>query len=176
MKYYIGIDIGLKGGMTLMNEDSKIIKCFSIPTIEVMVGKKKKIRNQYDIQSIHSAIEEWQRGWAIEKAGMERLRAIPNQSSQTAFSMGGGAMLFKTLFTVYEIPFIEFEPRAWQQKIFKNLGIQYKKDTTKQASIQAARQLWPGASFLPNARCRVPSDGMTDSACIALYTRINNEL
>jgi len=110
------------------------------------------------------------------KAGMERLRAIPNQSSMTAFSMGGGTMLFKTLFTVHKISFIEIEPRSWQQKIFKNLGIQYNKDTTKKASIQAARQLWPSERFLATPRSRVPSDGMTDASCIALYTKINDEL
>lgn len=172
MHYYIGIDIGLSGGMSIIDENKKLRACYAMPTIDVLIGKSKKIRKQYNIQVINAIIEEWRRLYSVSFAGFERLRAIPNQSSQTAFSMGGGAMLFKTLFTVKQIAFVEFEPRAWQQKIFKQLGIQYKKDTTKLASIQAAKQMFPGTSFLANERCRTDHDGMTDSACIALYIKI----
>lgn len=172
MKYYIGVDLGLLGGITLLNEDKKIIDCRAIPTIRVLVGKK--IRNQYDINGINNIILEW-REKEITKAGMERLRPMPMQAIQVAFSMGGGMMLFKTLFTIYKIPFIEFEPRAWQKKIFGDLGVQYNKDTTKQASIQAAKQLFPGANFKATEKSRVDSHGMTDSANISLYTLLTDQ-
>lgn len=166
---FIGIDIGLSGGLTLINKDKQIIDCRPMPTIDVMMGKARKIRQQYDIPGINAIIKEWLNLYQVSVAGFERLRAIPKQSSQTAFSMGGGAMLFKTLFTVWSIPYVEIEPRAWQQKIFGQLGIQYKADTTKKASIQAAKQLFPSQCFLANERCRTDHDGMTDSACIALF-------
>lgn len=172
MNYYIGIDIGLKGGLSLIDDNKKLFFVKSIPTIDVLVGKK--IRKQYDIKSIIDIIETFTIGRNITMTGFERLRAIPSQSSQTAFSMGGGAMLFKSICTFLEIPFTEIEPRAWQQKIFNQLGIQYNKDTTKKASIQAAKQLFPGELFLPNDRCRTASDGMTDAALIGLYIKILN--
>jgi hypothetical protein len=174
MKHYIGVDIGLKGGMSIINEKKTLVHTTPIPTREVLVGKK--IRNQYNINDISYIIKCWASDYEVASAGMERLRAIPNQSSQTAFSMGAGSMLFKAIFTFWSVPFLEFEPRAWQQKIFKTQGIQYNAKTTKQASIMACSQLWPQERFLATPRSRVPSDGMTDSACIALYTKINDEL
>lgn len=173
MKYYIGADLGLSGAITLLDENKKIVECRAMPTINVVVGKAKKIRKQYDISAINVIIERWESDIKISKAGFERLRAIPRLSSlKVAFSMGAGSMLFKTLFTVHNIPFVEFEPRSWQKEIFGNLGIQYNKDTTKIASVQAAKQLFPGTNFRRTERCTKDDDGMTDSACIALYTKI----
>lgn len=170
METYIGVDIGINGGISLINKHCQIIECKSIPVIEVLVGGKK--RSQYDILGINNIIKDWIFNYKIVRAGMERLRAIPNQASQVAFSMGGGSMLFKTLFTVYSIPFVEYEPRAWQKEIFNRAGVQYDKDTTKIASVAAAKVLFPGFSFKKSERCRVDSPDLTDSANIALYTKL----
>ena len=167
MKHYLGVDLGLQGAMSLISEDKKLIICEPIPTIEVMVGKK--MRNQYDISGINAIIKAWIADYSIVKASMERLRAIPHQASQVAFSMGGGTMLFKTLFTVHKIPFIEIEARSWQKRIFGDLGVQYTSKTTKQASVQAAKSLFPGFCFKRTERSRVDSPDMTDSALIGLF-------
>ena len=167
MKYVIGVDLGISGGISLVSENKELIICEPIPTIEVLVGKK--MRNQYDISSINAIIKAWMDDYAIVKAGMERLRAFPGQSSQTGFSLGGSTMLFKTLFTIFKIPFIEIEPRAWQKKIFGDLGVQYTAKTTKQASVQAAKQLFPGFNFKRTEQSRVDSPDMTDSALIGLF-------
>lgn len=165
-KAICGLDIGLQGGLTIISEN-KIVKILPLPTIDVLVNKK--IRKQYDIPGVNELVKRLSIQFEIQKVAMERLRAIPNQSSQTAFSLGGGSMLFKTIFIVYGIVFIEIEPKSWQQSVFKELGIQYNGDTTKQASIQAAKRLFPGTSFLRSDRSRVDSDGLTDSALIAYY-------
>ena len=167
IKCTIGVDIGLHGGMSIINGNNEMVECVAIPTIDVLVGKK--IRQHYDIGLINDIINRWISLYRVSIAGFERLRAIPNQRSQVAFSMGGGAMMFKTLFTIHKIPFMEVEPRSWQKKIFGDLGIQYNKDTTKKASIQAAKQLFPGELFLATERSRVASDGLTDSILISLY-------
>ena len=172
MEYYLGVDLGLQGAISLISENKKLMICEPIPTIEVMVGKK--MRNQYDISCINAIIKAWMSDYCIAKAGMERLRAIPHQASQVAFSMGGGTMLFKTLFTIYKIPFIEIEPRAWQKRIFGDLGVQYTAKTTKQASIQATKQLFPGFDFKRTKRSRIDDHNMTDSVLIGLFTLLTN--
>lgn len=168
-KYYLGIDLGLQGYISIIDNNGKLILSEFIPTIKVLIGKK--MRNQYDITSINEMFKLWISDFNIIKAGIERLRAIPNQSSQTGFSLGGSTMLFKTLFTVHKIPFVEIEARSWQKEIFTNLGVQYDKSTTKEASILAAKQLFPGFSFKRTERCKVDDHNMTDSACIAEYIR-----
>lgn len=170
-QYIIGVDLGLNGGIALLN-DKKLIEYMPMPISGVLVGKK--LKRQYDISKINKIISDFITNYPIGMAGMERLRAIPNQSSQTAFSMGGATMLFKVLFTIYKIPFIEIEPRNWQKKIFGQLGIQYTKETTKIASIQATKQLFPGEDFRANERCRTDSDGITDAILIGLFTSDNS--
>ena len=80
-------------------------------------------------------------------------------------------MLFKTLFTIYKIPYIEVDPVLWQREIFGSQGIQYNKNTTKEASILAAKQLSPGFDFRRTERCKIDDHNMTDSFCIAEYLR-----
>ena len=165
--YFIGIDIGISGAMSLINDNKKLIACEPIQTIKVLVNKK--MRNQYDISSINTIIKMWMSDYNIIKIGFERLRAIPGQASQVAFSMGGGTMLFKTLATIHKIPFVEVEARSWQKKIFGDLGVQYNSKTTKQASIQAAKQLFPGFNFKRTERCKVDDHNMTDSSLIGYF-------
>lgn len=167
-KYYLGIDLGLKGGLSLIRDDKKLICVDLIPTISVKVGKK--LRNKYDLRSIIDLISAWNTEYNIVKAGMERLRGMPGQSSITGFSMGYGSGVFKTILVMLGIPYVEFEPVVWQRAIFKPLGVQYDKKTTKQASIQAAQQLAPSENFLRTERSKVPCDGLTDSFLIGLYT------
>ena len=165
----MGIDLGISGAISIIDNNGKLILCEPIPIISVMVGKK--MRNQYDISSINEMFKLWILDYNIVKAGMERLRPIPMQSSQTGFSLGGSTMLFKTLFTVHKIPFVEIEARSWQKEIFGSLGVQYNKNTTKDASILATKQLFPGYNFKRTERCKVDDHNMTDSACIAKYIR-----
>jgi len=80
--------------------------------------------------------------------------------------LGAGSMLFKSIFTFLNIPFMEVEPRTWQKAIFGELGVQYNSETTKQASVQAARLMFPGFDFRPTVRCKKDSDGLTDAALI----------
>lgn len=157
----IGIDIGLNGGIAILEGDKLTVH--KIPVVSVKVGKK--MRNQYDIQGVYEILRNC-KGEAV----MERLRAIPNQMAQTAFSMGGGSMLFKTLFTVLGIQYREIEPRTWQKDVFKSMRIQYSKDTTKEASILAAKQLYPSVSFKATERCKKDDDGLTDATCMVWWS------
>jgi hypothetical protein len=158
----MGIDIGLSGGIAII--DGEKLTVYTMPVVSVRVGKK--MRNQYDIQGVYSILKDC-KGEAV----MERLRAIPNQMAQTAFSMGAGQMLFKALFTVLGIQYKEIEPRTWQSQVFKSLRIQYDKSTTKEASILSAKQLFPSVSFKPTEKCRKDSDGLTDATCIAYWAK-----
>jgi len=161
----LGIDIGLNGGLTLLSEQNEILKIEPIPTFKAMVGKKE--RNRYDIAETYKIIKKWKEDYYIEKVCMENLK--PMQSSIASFSMGAGSMLFKTILIVLEIPYIEIIPSKWQKNIFGELGIPYTGKTTKIASIQAAKQLFPQESFLRTKKSKKPCDGLTDSALIAYY-------
>lgn len=162
----IGIDLGLKGGIALL-KNGKLFSVDPMPVTDILVGKK--IKSNYDIYEIYAIIKRIVSDYEINMAVMERLRAMPNQMSQTSFSMGYGVGVFRTIFTILEIPYTEIEPRSWQKKVFGQLGISYNKDTTKEASKQAAKQLFPNIDFKRTSRCKTDSDGLTDSALIGYY-------
>ena len=166
-KAYIGVDIGVAGGLCAIGEDDKIIDCVVMPTMEIIVNKKKK--NQYDLQAINL--------WIIKMtdtfqccAIMERLRPMPSQMSQTAFSLGYGTAIFETLFTVHGIKFEKIEARKWQQNMFT--GFTYTKDQTKVISIQVAKTMEPSYDWRATERCKVAHDGKTDSYLLSIYLRI----
>ena len=167
MAYFLSVDLGLQGGLAIL-EDQKVLEVKPMPVIERLVGGK--VRNQYDINAILEIVRSFQccaLPHDIKMAGMELLK--PMQSSVASFSMGAAMGIFRTLFTVLGIPFTEMVPQKWQKEVFGGFGIQYNKTTTKQASIQAAKQIAPGINFLPTERSRKDSDGMTDAACIGYY-------
>lgn len=164
MKVFIGIDVGLNGGITAVDENGKTISCVVIPTMEIIVNKKKK--NQYDIQAIDKIIK----GLAKENTChgiLERLRAMPQQSSQSGFSLGYGSAVFETLFTTHGIRYEKVEPAKWQKAMF--VGYNYTKEQTKVISVQVAKTIDPGQSFLASERCKKDHDGLTDSFCMAHY-------
>jgi len=165
-KYYLSVDLGLSGAISLMSDSKGLIICEPLPTVSVMVGKK--MRNQYDVVAINEMFRAWVSDYNIVGAIAENLRAFPGQSSQTGFSLGGSAMLFKVLCTIYKVPYLTTEPRVWQKEIFGSQGIQYDGKTTKQASVLAAKQLFPGFDFRRTSKCKIDSP---DSACLAEYLR-----
>lgn len=167
MKYFMGVDLGISGGITIIDENGTILVCKPMPTTEIIVNKKKK--NQYDIKTLDRLFDGMNRAYQITEVIMERLRPIPMQSSQTGFSLGMAVGIFRTLFTVYEIPYREVEPRLWQQEMFQ--GTPYDKDTTKEVSIMVANRLAPGFSFKATDRSKKESDGMTDSYNMAVYLK-----
>ena len=168
-KYYLGIDLGISGAISLMSDNKGLIICEPLPTVSVMVGKK--MRNQYDVVAINEMFRAWVSDYNIVGAIAENLRAFPGQSSQTGFSLGKSAMLFKVLCTIYKISYLTTEPVKWQKEIFSSQGIQYDGKTTKQASILAAKQLFPGFNFKKTDRCKKDDHNMTDSACLVEYLR-----
>lgn len=154
--------------MSLLSDKKTILHCIPMPVRDTWVNKK--IRPQYHIEEIIAIIKSWISDYHVEKLVMERVSAIPFQSSQTAFSLGGATFMFETICAMLKIHVEVVEPRAWQKKIFGDLGISYDKKTTKQASIQAAKILFPDFDFRKSEKCRVASDGKTDSVLIGFYS------
>ena len=165
-KCYLGIDLGLSGGISLVDEDDNLL-CLPMPIYKIIVNKK--VKNQYNINEIWNYFSDLLMEFNIQSAIFERVRNFPGQSSQTGFSLGYGTALFETVFTSLNIPYQIIEPQKWQKEMFK--GINYTKDETKIASVMAAKKLWPKAKFTLTERSSKASDGLTDSALMAIYLK-----
>jgi crossover junction endodeoxyribonuclease RuvC len=94
---------------------------------------------------------------AVEKVG-----ARPGQGVTSMFNFGKSAGYIEGVLTALEIPYQLVSPPVWKKE-FSLIG----KD--KQASIDTCHKLFPELDLRRTDRCRKDSDGLAESALLALY-------
>lgn len=161
----ISIDIGLNGGISVLDKNKQIMEVMEMPVFKTIVNRKE--RNILDVSFLSHLFKTFIQKYNVESIIAEKMVAMPNQASQTAMSLGHDRGVFQTIALYNDIPFIEYLPREWQKEMFK--GYNYDKSQTKEISIQVATKLYPGRSFKRSEKCKKYHDGMTDSVLIGLY-------
>lgn len=160
-KTYIGIDIGKKGAIAVIKEDS--IDTFKMPII----------KDQVDTGSLFSILTSYSHTHII----FEKLGVIYGSSKQTAFSMGYQMGLVEAFCVAMEIPYTAVRAKDWQKEMFKHTTVINKpgktsKDT-KAMALVTIKRLFPTLS-LTYGRATKPHDGLIDAVLIAEYARKNN--
>lgn len=146
MRYFAGVDVGLKGGISIIDEDANIIFCK--PMSQDNLIEATEILSKQD-----SCI-----------ACVEKVSAMPGQGVTGMFNFGKGAGFIEGVLYAYRIPYQLIPPMTWK----KEFGL-LKKD--KSASIERCKQLLPRINLLPTERCKKESDGMAESALMAMYAK-----
>lgn len=157
---YIGIDNGLKGGITILDKEGKVLDCIPMPVITSEKGK-----NEYNCLEIIRFLTQY-RG-VITLAGLEKAHAFPGQGVTSTFSTGKGYGMFIGMLSALKIPFTLVAPQTWQGAVFTGLN----RGDSKQASALFAQRMSPETNWKGTERSKKIHDGMTDSFCIAFYTK-----
>jgi len=154
---YVGIDGGLKGGMTIIDDDGEILLCKALP----LIGK------DYDLKKI---------GFYIFQFGKENIKVLfedagcrPMNGPKQNFKIGEMFGQIKGFLHTCELSYQTIRPQKWQKEIFNGMTV---KDT-KIASAEWCSRKYPNFDFRASERCRKLHDGMTDACCIANYCRKN---
>jgi hypothetical protein len=162
-KTYIGIDIGKKGAIAVVNENS--IDTFPMPMLkdEVDKGSLFFILATNSPENTHIIFE--------------KLGVIYGSSKQTAFSMGYQMGLVEAFCVAMEIPYTAVRAVDWQKEMFKHTTVINKtgktsKDT-KAMALVTIKRLFPTLS-LTYGKATKPHDGLVDAVLIAEYARKNN--
>jgi hypothetical protein len=157
MSYFIGIDGGLNGGISIINENQDVIFKDVMPVI-------KGSKTEFDIYGIVKMITN---NISNEKVFcmLEKAAPRPISGKRACFMTGGGYYLLQGILTTLGISYEVVNPTEWQKEIFK--GLNY--DDTKQASVMFCQRKWPTLKFTATERSSKAHDGITDSLCIALY-------
>lgn len=165
MKYYVGIDSGLQGGIAVIDETGILIVCDVMP---VITGKDS--RTQYDILEItnrllllNNNVENAQIIVAIEKA-----QITPVAGKNACFSMGFCYGMLQGILTSLRIPFKVISPKTWQAKIHN----QIEGSDKKQRSIIYCSRKFPECNLKRTERSTKLHDGKADAICIAEYLRL----
>lgn len=152
----LGVDPGLKGGLTILDTEALTVTVFRMPVNEVKKGKKKK--NVYDIVRVFEAIPE-----GIYRAYMEQVGAMPGQgvSSTWRFAEGVGILKSAVYARTGQLA-ISVTPQKWKKY--------FELSDDKNLSRDRAMAIFPlGAPKWKTKRARILDEGVTESSLIAAY-------
>lgn len=153
--FYIGIDPGQKGAISIINNDCKIDFCF-----EMLLSKnKKELDSKAIIQKLCYLKNE--NCFIV----LEKSQAMPKQGVVSTFNYGKGYGKLLAIIEILDLPFVEISPRKWKKE-FNLIG------KNKNDSIVMAEKLFKGIDF-KTSRGRL-KDGLAESLLMAEYGRRRN--
>ena len=116
IKLRIGIDVGLRGFITVWRSFNNSYQFFEIPTINKELdfnGLSKIFQEEIFSQTENHDVF----------CGLEQNHAIFGASAKATFNFGKIFGAFKMLLIDYEIPFMEISPRVWQKEMWKGIPL-----------------------------------------------------
>lgn len=153
---YVGIDGGLKGGLTFLSDSGEILLCRPLPTN----GNTYDINKLDDLFFYFLAEKEF-------RVMLEFAHTMPLNGAKANFTNGGLFYSMQTFLQMKKYPYQLVKAVTWQKEIFKGITA----IDTKQASINYCLHKYPNFDFKATDRCKINHDGMTDSCCIANYCK-----
>lgn len=155
MRKILGIDPGLSGGLSIIDEQFNLIACIQMPTT-TLDGKKRRVdpRPVFDFIALH----------APELAIVELVGARPRQGVVSMFNFGDA---FGTVRAVAEClcPEVRYaRPQEWR-------GHQSLTGLSKEQIAEVAFEVFRAEPIYgkPRAGKRAVRDGISDSLMIAKY-------
>ena len=152
----IGIDIGLNGGICLLDEQGDLIDLWK-PKLREQAGK-----NEWDAYALANLLEELRHMEEViylEACGYHYKQSASMRSS----AMCEGILVGVAATLGYDL--VRIQATQWQKKVLGHVP----KGMTKEYAVNYARSRWPKANWLRTKRCSKDDDGYVDAACIALY-------
>lgn len=183
MKYYIGCDLGLRGGIVVLDESAKI--CYKKAMDDGLI----KADSTPDVKKIYSIIKHFKELGDVHFI-LERFAGFHGQSKKSVASLERQGGKIYGMIELMDIPYTASLPKSWQKTICGDTK-QYDKVTyvktdrldddgkpikkkvikkdTKRIALVTVNRLYPSEKWLKNERCTVSHDGLIDSCLLALY-------
>lgn len=165
-KWHVGIDIGLKGAICIMEDVGNNV-------IEIDIHPMPVLKGKMDYHKLHSIIEKFEgfNGHVV----FEKLGVIYGTSKTTAFSMGYQAGSLEAMLIAESVPYTMIPAKKWQEEMFQGVTELKKsgskrRDTKAMAEV-AAKRLFPHLDLTMTERARKPHDGLIDALLMAEYSR-----
>lgn len=179
-RYVAGADPGKHGAIVLLSTAYNPARIASDDIIQLPV-RRDKIGKLDTIHIWESLLPYAPR---IDLYVQEDVHALFGSSAVGTFEFGDANGALRTVLQLLGLynnnsiaQVLSVAPKLWQKHAWKPQHIVYfddkdklgrKKKDTKATSMAAAKDLFPGVSFVPK-RARIPHDGLIDAALIAHY-------
>lgn len=159
MKFFIGIDPGLHGGIAVIGEDETPVQILPMPVVEI------KGKNVLDLPKIRDILTRWKNDSVL----IEKQQVMPAQGSVSGFTIGYGYGALVGLLVALKQPYEVIAAPVWKRA----LGIPVGKATAdrKGVAIAKVRALFPHVCLLASPRCKVYHDGMAEALLLAELCR-----
>lgn len=161
-KFYIGIDGGKNGGITILNENQDIVYCEPIP---LLPSAKTQM---YDVKKIYNLFKKYSPNLIY----FEEAHPMFGSRLKAVFTNGELFGIMRAILVLGQFPFQIVKAVTWQKSIFQGQTVR----DTKKAGFEVCMNQWPKHDFRATKRSKKMHDGCTDSALIALFCYRQNVL
>lgn len=179
-KYVLGADPGKHGGIALLSTKFNPVR---IAKDDLILFPTRACKGKFDVAGLWEFLRPYVN--RIELCVQEEVHALFGSSATGTFEFGDANGSLRTVLSLLGMisdknkPFevVTVQPKIWQKKAWKPEHIEYsdtsdklgrRKKDTKATSMNAAKAIFPGISFVPK-RCKIAHDGLIDAALIAYY-------
>jgi hypothetical protein len=172
MKYYIGIDPGVKGCISIVDETGKFIESF-------FLLKNAKNVDAVEISNTLLNLSKYEDNCHVI---IENIHAIFGSSAKGTFNFGFIAGLIEGVIATIGLPYTKVNPKIWQKEMFRGVNVITKPSITgktqvidtKKMSFLASHRIFPTVDLRRTNKCKNEDDNFSDSLLIAEYGRRMN--
>lgn len=169
----IGIDNGVQGAVTAVDENLKVISYWDTPIIEQIKGKNKsgsaKKRNEYATAEMGNILRTLISGIPAEishvMVWIEKAFPMQKQGLSSTFKTGQGFGLWEGICIGLGIKYDIVSPRAWQKEVLADMPA----GDPKARSMGKCQRIFPEIPLKKPKGRKLTLDGRADSAMIAYY-------
>lgn len=158
-KYYLGFDVGNKGGLATIHDGR--IETFSFQDYDIadICQELKIINAQHECYAV-----------------VEDVHSVFGSSAKSTFNFGFNKGWIIGVLTALRIPYSMIPPKEWQSGVWERCDkvMDGKKVKTKETSINCAKRIFPNVDLRRTPKCKKPDDGICDALLMAEYARRNN--
>lgn len=155
-QFYIGIDNGVSGGISVIDKNCQVRLCEKIPIVKKLYfTKAKKYFNHIDFIKLKEMIEMWSPAFCYIERPM-----VNRKFFNTALSAIMAYEITTLALEQTRIGFDTIDSKLWQRYL---LPAKLKGAELKKASMQTAKRLFP--------KVDIKTDGQADSLLIAEFLR-----
>jgi len=178
-KIAIGIDPGLKGGVSVI-QDGNLLSYGVLPTVKEL-SVKGKVISRPDVEKMYTmlkSIKEYCSAISEPAIAIERQVAMPGQNSVSTFNTGKGyGMILAVIYILFGRENVHIiSCKDWQSELItertfveKSRPKREKRKQLKCDSIAAAKELFKVKQLKATKRSTADHDGIADSSLIGYY-------
>lgn len=171
-KYYIGIDPGAKGYVSIIDNNGKYIDSFPLFVNPDNPEISELSKNLFALTKYEDCCH----------VVVENVHALFGSSAKGTFNFGFTYGAIEGVISALGLPYTKVNPKVWQKTMFKGEKSLFKLSTTgktqvldtKKISFNVCHKIFPTVDLRRSSRAKKEDDNKADSLMMAEYGRRMN--